>query len=421
MTMNKYTLLDRKTFYSDLVSEINQARKFIIIDSFIWICDGAGKRITKALFDAANNEVKIIIRNDIFGSLFEHTPNRIPMFYDNSYYSKGFVKTIYNQENGFLTMKNFNRLGYFVYGCKKRPKIKICELSQKLSSHKNTVVLNLPLFNHGKVIIVDGKIAYIGGQCLSDDYEKWIDYNQKVNDPGVVKKIALKLLGKNPSFKKTDSFQFVNNDKLDPQKTPSIHDFLKSFIVSAKNDLYIEMGYLGEWYIDAINTLLDKKINVYLLAPTKADANQHTNMLFLTKLLKNKGNSPYLHVALHDNPMPHTKGLVTKHKVTLGSTNFFSAVGNHHAVDEHNLYSTNPQVISPILNRFKGDFKQARKVTNTNDLPKYSLSKAHLEKFGTLVISYLIKVSRKRIMNSRIKAREILKNSLEIETKLQKT
>ena len=357
----KYFLLDRKNLYGDMVSGIQKATKLIVIDSYIWIDDQVGNRLGEALLEVADKGVKGFIRRDTMGSVFEHTPGRLPMFYDESYFEKSFWKTIYNPEVGFLTMRNFNRMGFYVYGKKNRPKLNLDNLGTKMIKHPNIIVHNRPFFNHGKVMIIDDQVAYIGGQCISNDYERWVDYNQKIKDPKIVRKILLKLLGKN-SFKEEDPVSFINNDFLSLKKGESIYHFLNSFLDKVKDDIYIEMVYLGMFYLKKIRQLISRKINVYLIVPKEADVNQHTNMYLLSKLLKKYGNSPYLHVYLYGGEMVHTKGLATKTECTLGSTNFHSASGYFLAVDEQNFFSKDKKLAKILLQNFQKDLKECQKL-----------------------------------------------------------
>lgn len=406
--MAEYKLLDRTTLYNNLAEEISSAKKYVIIDSYIWVDDYVGRKIAEAVLESANKGAKILIRSDNFGSIFEHTPGRIPLIYDDSYF-ESFLATFYNNSSGFFTMKNLTRLGFFVYNCKKRPPVKLDGIYKDMKSHKNICIQTRPFFNHGKTIIIDGKIAYVGGQCISKDYEEWIDYNQKIVDESIVKKIALKLTGED-TFTGNDTIQFVNNDSLGKKNEKTIYDFLKDFIASANDDLYIEMVYLGNVFIDPLLEAAKKGVNVHLIIPKKADTNQARNMLVLTKLLKEKNSR--LKIYFYEDGMLHTKGMLTSKKMTLGSTNFHGANGYPHSIDEHNIYSEDKGIVEPLFQRFLEDLKKGREITSKEQLPEWSRARAYLEVFSVFLANYVVRLSKATVLKARKESKDKIRELL---------
>jgi len=142
--MSEYHLLDRQTFFSDLVAEIKRAQKLIMLDAYIWIADEVGEMIGQGLLEAADRGVTVLIRNDTSGSLYEYTPGRVPFFFDESYSASGFWQSCYSKASGLLTMRNFNRVGYFIYGRKPRPKIQFSRTFLEMGRHKNIIILSKP-------------------------------------------------------------------------------------------------------------------------------------------------------------------------------------------------------------------------------------------------------------------------------------
>jgi phosphatidylserine/phosphatidylglycerophosphate/cardiolipin synthase-like enzyme len=404
----KYKLLDNKSFYNDLISEIENAKKFIVIESFIWVDDVIGNAVAKAVINASNRGIKVLIRNDISGFVYEHTPGRRPLLHDITDYKVNFLKSLYSKEWRIFTIQNLDRLGWFVTGCGKRPKITRNKTLKTIKSNKNIYLQNMPFFNHGKTIIIDGTLAYVGGQCISKDYVEWIDYAQKINDSKIVAKILKKLSGEK-AFS-NEPTKFIDNG-FDNKAT--IHDFTKNFIRSTNDDLYIEMSYFGGWYSDALIEATKRGTHIYLILPEKADAYHDENIRCLSKLIK-KANLNYFHISLHGFPnksMIHTKGLVTKNKSLTGSNNM-TVTGYPYALDEQNIYSEDLRIVKPILKRYKEDFEKGKKIKHIQDLPTYNFFLAMLNRFGFWMYSQIIRTNKSVIVKARKQAQEKLKDVL---------
>ncbi|MBW3017082.1 hypothetical protein KY316_01815, partial [Candidatus Woesearchaeota archaeon] len=366
--------------------------------------------VAEAVLNAADKGVQVIIRNDISGCVYEHTPGRVPLLTDADDFKTSFLKSFYSKEYRFLTLKNFDRLGKLIAKLQKRPNLKPNENSSRMKSHNNIHLMNLPFFNHGKAIVIDGNLAYVGGQCISNDYTQWVDYCHKIRDKKYVEHILIKLMGHEPE--QDNAFKFVTNPMpKNGEKVQSIHQFTINFIRNSKEPLYIEMAYMGEDYIKPILELLKNNIDVHILASKKSDANQHRNIDFLKILLRKSGNSKHLHIAM-SNDLIHTKGLVTKNRLLSGSNNFSTSNGYELSVDEQNIYTENQDIVKPFFEQFRHDFEHADLVSEAKDLPKYSIIAAYKDWLGFLFYAALSYSHRSKIISARVKGEEQLKHVL---------
>lgn len=392
-----YTLLDRKTFYPDLIEEIARAQKQVLVDAYIWIDDTIGNKIARALLEAANRGIKVFIRKDLSASVFEHTPNRAPFFVSNNELEKGWKK-VWSKRHGLMTPKTFNTCAFYIYGKQARPVIEENPLLQSLSRHDNIFIENDPFFNHGKLILVDDT-AYVGGQCISNDYTEWIDYNVKVKNPKVTQNIYAQVQGFAPPHSDLES-QFVHN--LFTEKEP-IHYFLKRFIdeVPEGEPLIVEMSYFGKWFVPILKNALARKVPVTVLASKESDTNHHTNMWVLTQLLETQ--SPYLTVALSDT-MIHTKGLATPTKATIGAANFHNACGYFKALNEQNIVSTHPPLVEEVWRRFTEDVRSATVIKTPAELPQWKRRSALVEILSVYFSGIFIFLNKRRIQGWRDRA-----------------
>ncbi len=405
----KTLLLDNEQFFPDLIEEVKKSKWFVVIDSYIWINDKVGCELAGALLEAADRGVKVYIRNDVFGAFFEHNHLQTPMFEDDIL-NNVFWRGIYSRKNGFLNMRNFMRFGFLVYGFGWRPELRGAELGKKLVEHENVEVDTHCFFNHGKIVVIDGELVYFPGQCISDDYEVWKDYAKKVVCGDFTKKVMAEMCG-NSAFDQNEVNLFVQNDE---ECVESVYDFLDDFIVTAEGDLHIQMAYLGMRYVKSILKALNKGVNVYLLTTAVADTNNNTNLHFLAELLKAGGGSDCLHLAVYDQQAIHSKVLVTRDKVTVGSANFHGTLGYKFDVNEQNFFSRDPGIAGKVFERMESDFKKGKLIKKLEDLSPYSKTKMRVEQLFVVLNSILPLIFRKRVQGYREKSKKKLEKIFDL-------
>lgn len=392
-----YTLLNRKTFYPDLINEIDQAKHHILIEAYIWINDETGNKIGKAVLNAAKRGVKIYIRKDLSASVFEHTPKRSPFFVCKKDLEKGW-QTLWNRKLGLMTPRMFNLFAFHIYKKKRRPKIKESSLQKKLAGHKNIHIDNLPFFNHGKLILID-ETAYVGGQCISNDYTEWTDYNIKIQNKKVVENVYTQIHGEEPLHVGQESHFF---DNVFTAKEP-IHFVQKKFIeeTAPGEELTIEMSYFGKWFIPILKKTLKRGVKINIIASEQSDTNHHTNMWVLTKLLATK--SPHLKVFLSKR-MIHTKGLSTPKRALMGAANFHNACGYFKALNEQNIFSKHDALVKKIHEHFQEDLSTSKEIPTASKLPKWNRRSALKEITSVYISSYFVFINKRRIQKWRDEA-----------------
>lgn len=392
-----YTLLNRKTFYPDLIKEIERAKNHVLIEAYIWINDATGNKIGSAVLNAAKHGVKIYIRKDLSASVFEHTPKRSPFFVCKKDLEKSW-RTLWDKKLGIMTPRMFNSFAFYIYNKKRRPKITENPLQKKLAGHKNIHIDNLPFFNHGKLILIDDT-AYVGGQCISNDYMEWTDYNIKIQSKKVVENIYTQIHGEEPLHNHQESHFFEN---VFTTKKP-IHFVQKKFIdeTGLEEELTIEMSYFGKWFVPILKKALKRGIKINIIASKQSDTNHHTNMWVLTKLLETK--SPHLKVFLSER-MIHTKGLSTPKRALMGAANFHNACGYFKALNEQNIFSVHEPLVKSIHAHFREDLSASKHVTHASELPQWNRRSALKEIASVYISSYFVFINKKRIQKWRDEA-----------------
>ncbi len=136
-------LKNGEAFYPDLIKEIENAEKFILMEFFIVRSDQRGKEILDLLITKAEENVKVKVIIDALGS------SRI---------RRKYLKKL------------------------KRSKIDLIINDKIYFPFFNT---RINFRNHRKIVVIDGEIGYTGGMNLADEYDNTIDYDYYFRDTQV--------------------------------------------------------------------------------------------------------------------------------------------------------------------------------------------------------------------------------------------
>ena len=132
-----------ETFYPDLIEELKNAKKFILMEFFIVRSDHRGKTIIDLMMQKAEQGLKVKLIIDALGS------SRI---------SRKYLKIIKQSKVDLI----INDKIYFPFF--------------------NT---RINFRNHRKIVVIDGEVGYTGGMNLADEYDNIIDYDYYFRDTQV--------------------------------------------------------------------------------------------------------------------------------------------------------------------------------------------------------------------------------------------
>jgi cardiolipin synthase len=135
-------LIDGGPFFSAVVDAIESAKEYVLMETYIVADDKTGRRIQEALIERAAAGVEVAFVYDAFGSL------GLDQKYINILHEAG-VKTHKFRPFTFMRIKRWAKR------------------------------------NHRKMLVVDGRIAVVGGMNISDDYAALEDGGQAWRDTAV--------------------------------------------------------------------------------------------------------------------------------------------------------------------------------------------------------------------------------------------
>ncbi|MBT3704971.1 phosphatidylserine/phosphatidylglycerophosphate/cardiolipin synthase family protein [Candidatus Peregrinibacteria bacterium] len=364
-------LVDGEEVFSRIIKNINETKKSILIQMFIWKNDQIGNKIGKALLKAAKRGVKIEIRKDALGSVFEA----------GGYGGRGFFES-----NSGFKLKSISKLIAMVYKEPNKQKIKNFKISDKLCTHKNvTVMKDENLNDHSKYYIFDDKIFMTGGMNIGDEYHSNTnpkkarhDFMVNMESRALVQKFKKRLQGNDvDDFDYGSSFEFSINVLNGKKKQFEIVKKLLELLDKAQKKVVLEVAYMGEQSInDKLIEIAKKGVKVELIIPKKSNLQDDLNKMIAAKLLEATGGK--IEVLLYPKAM-HSKAILIDDKVSfLGSANLnFGAL---HELKETNVLVNDAdcKFTKKFKKTLKADAKISQKVTSKKRL-KFQSLKAWLE------------------------------------------
>lgn len=318
----KLVILDSgEEFFDDLFEQISFADRYILIKQFLWRNDKTGQTVAQKLLEAMERGVKVVILKDRIGAFHEYGEREGQSFFhddllNDSLTSVHSLSTVYAQSN--LLFSKFYRNG--VTPQQKNP------LRDSIVEHPNaTVIDGYKLYDHSKVIVIDGEVAYVGGIGFGDEFsasdEKWADYMVKIDDTSAVENLLRILATGFSSQNGPTSTRFHTGYSMSLEGT-SLHDHVVDTIHNSRRELLIEMPFLGNPdYIKAIAACVRAGVKVCIILPKKAPSHHYRNLHFLKTLTNRVGTPENLDIVMSPS-IVHGKSIVSDNTVALlGSHN----------------------------------------------------------------------------------------------------
>lgn len=285
------------TLFDTLEDAIDNATHHIHLEYYIWQPDGTGQRIRDALANAAQRGVQVRLLIDDVGS------RAIKNHFFKPLAQAG------GQVERFLPLNPLNR--HFALNNR----------------------------NHRKIVIIDGRLAFIGGMNIGDEYaargEPWIDLHARVQGPVVhsIQEIfcqdwyhaSAEDLASRQCFPAADyagpvQAQFLSSGPAD-ERWRSIHIFIFAAINLARRKVYIETPYFvpDQAILLALRTAALRGVDVRLLLPGRSD---HPLVLYAGRSFQDELLTAGVRIFELNNSMTHAKTMtIDGYLSTIGSAN----------------------------------------------------------------------------------------------------
>lgn len=240
-------LVDGKAAFDEILRAIDAAQSSIHVQTYIWKDDDIGRQVVTKLKTAANRGVKVTVRKDALGTVFE----LLDML-------KGRPSPVFTK-SGLRDYKNID------------------------------VIVNfLAYTDHSKYFIVDHKEVIFGGMNIADEYHtQWHDYMAKIQSAQWTAAFEGKVLKSSP-WPDPAPFVITLNDR----NTTEIRTALIEMINNAKKSVIIEHAYFSDdKVIEAVKLVAGRGIQVSIILPKRPDTHLYANMVTINKLIQSEENT----------------------------------------------------------------------------------------------------------------------------------
>lgn len=330
---------DARKKYDALFEDIRNAKESINIAYFIIRNDVIGNQLIDLLTQKAKEGIKVRLMYDGFGSIL--TPRRL-----------------------------FNRLRE-VPGSEVVEFFPVRILSMSKINHRN----------HRKIVVVDDKLAYLGGMNIGDEYMgcnpkrnlPWRDTHIRIVGDAVEyiqrcfaqdwefsagRTIPVKAYVPEEDTKRNVGIQVVASGP--DSENEEIKCGMIRMIYSAKKYVYIQTPYFvpDEAFLTAVQTAAQSGVDVRVMLPGMPDKKYvyHTTMSYMGELL-DAGVKVYLYPGFI-----HSKTLTVDGRIsTIGSTNI--DIRSFRLLFELNAFMYSPEIGEECREIFEADRKLCKELT----------------------------------------------------------
>ncbi len=306
-----------RSAFPEIIRQIRSARQEIILHMFIWREDRIGIEIAGELLSAADRGVSIVIEKDRYGLLLEYAEESQRSFcHRPDLWERLQIKALCLVCNPDLYR---NRL-----------QADRSDLYRKLKEHPNVIMKDAgKTKDHSKYYIFDRRTMILGGINIEDkEYfsdsrgRVYFDYMVRICDPEIVSQFLEK---KEFPQKKHDLFR-VN--MREPVRCFELKESFLELINDAKRELSIIMAYFApeKEIVSALCRALERGVSVRILIPGSANFMHASNMLTVSKLLRNQhfcsGGTAHGKLSVYRTDyMLHAKLMMNEKRILTGSCN----------------------------------------------------------------------------------------------------
>ncbi|MEK0315399.1 cardiolipin synthase [Cohnella sp. 56] len=335
------TLTDGRAKFDRLLADIAAARESIHFQTYIFRCDNLGREVLAALAAKARQGVKVRLLYDELGS------RRM---------SRRLLKPLLEAGG---------------------------EAAAFFPSRFRLVNLRMNYRNHRKLVIVDGRIGYIGGFNVGDEYlgldpkfGYWRDTHLRVRGSAVHSMQTRFILDWNQAARKHD---ITYTPELFPEESPAgqvgmqivssgpnsrlehIKQGYIKMIAAAKHSVYLQTPYFipDASMLDALRIAVLSGVQVHVMIPDKPD-----HMFIYWATLYNIGEllETGANVYLYKNGFIHAKTLVVDQEIaSVGTAN--SDVRSFKLNFEVNAFLYDADVSKQLVEAFKRDIAVSELLT----------------------------------------------------------
>lgn len=320
--MSNKLLIDQDQFWSALKNDIAAAKKSIYLQTLSFEGDTVGKKLCEALKESNASDIRIVVdcyTKYIISDRFIYTPSNFfdPELKTEVRETKNMIEDI--RANG-IRVKWVNPAGFLL--------------------HK------LPARNHKKLIVIDDRIAYIGGVNFSEHNFAWHDLMLRIEADDIATFFADDFRtaweGKNVTIaRRFGGIEFL---MFDGYNNEVLFDKIMNALDRARKQIWLESPYLSFPFVEKLKKARERGVEINIVTPANNNKKSIQNYILY------EGARCGFKVYLYRERMTHLKAiLIDNEQLVLGSTNFDFL--SYTMQQEIAALIDNPEIISDFIER----------------------------------------------------------------------
>ena len=203
-----------------------------------------------------------------------------------------------------------------------------------------------PARNHKKLVVVDGRVAYVGGINFSDHNFAWHDLMLRIEDERTAGFLHADFLATWAGHDCAGSLRLpgLTLHTLDGRQNETVFEEVLDLVAVARQEIFLECPYVTDPFLRELERAARRGVKVRVVT-----AERHNFPLLREALVHAAARAP-LEVRLYPGRMTHVKALlVDGRRLVLGSANF--DVWSYHSQQEYLLVAAEPGIIEDFRRR----------------------------------------------------------------------
>lgn len=315
-------LVNSKEFSDRLKKDMQHARSDIYVQAMTFEGDKAGKELCAIIESSRARDKRILIDSyikAIINDRFLYAPKNL------------FDPELRNEvKETYKLIDHINNNG----------------IRAKLINPMGPMLVHFAFRNHKKMVLIDDRIAYIGGLNFSDHNYAWHDMMIRIENPDIALFLKQDFLstwqGVNRNVKK--SFGELDFYICDGKSNDVMFNSMFDLIDNAKESIFIESPYISFPFYDKLRQAVNRGVTVNLLTPG------NNNKQYMQKYTYWEAQRSNINLNLYTGKMSHLKAILIDDKqLVVGSSNFDCL--SYMAQQEIFVVMRDPEVIEQFKNK----------------------------------------------------------------------
>lgn len=293
--MSYRLLVDSAEFWQALCMDLSSARERVLVQALTFEGDAVGQALTEALLSASARDRRLVI--DCFS---KHVVSDCWLSHPRHLFDRGLREErrqtdvlAARLEHGGVSVKFVNPFGAFYQ--------------------------HLPARNHKKLVVVDDRVAYIGGINFSDHNFAWHDLMVRIERTDVTAFLAEDFAAtwEGRNLARVGRFGDLEVHALDGRTNEEAFEPVLGLLARARKTIFVESPYVMKPFHQALSEAARRGVQVDFVTPAQ------NNWALLGRALTWRARGDAVRVRRYTPGMTHLKAiLVDDEALVLGSANF---------------------------------------------------------------------------------------------------